>query len=171
MGISCPGSFGKDFFDMLKSIEFGDLVRIFFQFEMIYQGLAWFVWDSVGMLFRIQPSRRQVKICWGSAPIHSSLITGFQVYHCKCWDPYVSSGCTIWLAFFCVFLHCFWILILSSPLLGLGSKSTSLSPSFCVYRPRQYNTICWELDLIWEFSLFSWFFGQTESINVAGLLQ
>ena len=33
MDISCPGSFGKDFFDMLKSIEFGDLVRIFFQFE------------------------------------------------------------------------------------------------------------------------------------------
>ena len=33
---------------------------------------------------------------------------------------------------------------LSLPLLGLGSKSTSLSPEFCVRRPRQYNTICWK---------------------------
>ena len=29
MGICCPGSFGKDCFDMLKSIGFGDLVRLF----------------------------------------------------------------------------------------------------------------------------------------------
>ena len=29
MGISCPGSFGEDCFDMLKSIGFGDLVRLF----------------------------------------------------------------------------------------------------------------------------------------------
>ena len=52
MDISRPGSFGKDFFDMLKSIEFGDLVRIFFQFEMIYQGLPCLIclrfgWDAV----------------------------------------------------------------------------------------------------------------------------
>ena len=32
--------------------------------------------------------------------------------------------------------------------LGLHSKSTSLSPGFCVHRPRQYNMICWKFDLI-----------------------
>ena len=58
------------------------------------------------------------------------------------WDPYVSPGCTIRLAFFWVFLLCFSMLILSLPLLGLRSKSTSLSPGFCVRRPRQYDTIC-----------------------------
>ena len=65
------------------------------------------------------------------------------------------------------------LLILSLPLLGLGSKSTSLSPGFCVRRPRQYNTICWELDL---FSRFFCFFlddllGRMESTDVAGVLQ
>ena len=29
MGISCPGSVGKDCFDMRKSIGFGDLVGLF----------------------------------------------------------------------------------------------------------------------------------------------
>ena len=29
MGNCCPGSFGKDCFDMLQSIGFGDLVRLF----------------------------------------------------------------------------------------------------------------------------------------------
>ena len=58
------------------------------------------------------------------------------------------------LAFFWVFLLSLSILILSLPLLGLGSKSTSLSPGFCVRRPRQYDTICWELDLISGFFVF-----------------
>ena len=75
-------------------------------------------------------------------PIGSSLSTGFQVYLSKCWDPYLSPGCTIRLAFFWVFLPCFCMLILSLSLLGLGSKSASLSPGFCVCRPRQYDTIC-----------------------------
>ena len=86
----------------------------------------------------------------------SSVSTGFQVYLSKCWDPYVSSGCTIQLAFFWVFLPCFCMLILSLPLLELGSKCTSLSPGFCVHRKRQYDTICWKLDLISEFFVFSW---------------
>ena len=38
--------------------------------------------------------------------------------------------------------------------IGLGSKSTSLSAGFCVRRPRQYDTICWELDLISGFFVF-----------------
>ena len=33
------------------------------------------------------------------------------------------------------------MLILSLPLLELGSKSTSLSPGLCVRRPRQYDSI------------------------------
>ena len=64
------------------------------------------------------------------------------------------------------------MLILSLPLLGLGSKSTSLSPGFCVRRPRQYDTICWELNLISGFFVFSgYLIGRMESINVAGVLQ
>ena len=39
----------------------------------------------------------------------------------------MSPGCAIQLAFFWVFLPCFCMLILSLPLLGLGSKSTSLN--------------------------------------------
>ena len=71
-----------------------------------------------------------------------------------------------------VFLPYFSMLILSLPLLGLGSKSTSLSPGFCVRRPRQYDTICWMLNLISGFFVFSgYLFGRLESINVAGALQ
>ena len=71
-----------------------------------------------------------------------------------------------------VFLPYFSILILSLLLLGLGSKSTSLSPGFCVCRPRQYDTICWKLNLISGFFVFSgYLFGRMESINVAGVLQ
>ena len=104
----------------------------------------------------MQALKQSVKAYYGSGPIGSSLSTGFQVYLCKCWDPYVSPGCTIRLAFFWVFLPCFCMLILSLPLLGLGSKSTSLSPGFCVRRPRQYDTICWKFDLISGFFDFSW---------------
>ena len=71
-----------------------------------------------------------------------------------------------------VFLRYFIMLILSLPLLGLGSKSTSLSPRFCVCRPRQYDTICWKLNLISGFFVFSgYLIGWMESINVAGVLQ
>ena len=74
------------------------------------------------------------------------------------------------LAFFCVFVPCFCMVILSLPFLGLGSKSTSVSPGFCVCRPRQYNAICWKLDLISGFFVFFLvdFFQQIES---AGLFQ
>ena len=64
------------------------------------------------------------------------------------------------------------MMILTLPLLGLGSKSTSLSPGFCVCRPRQYDTICWKLNLISGFFVFSgYLIGRMESINVAGVLQ
>ena len=62
--------------------------------------------------------------------------------------------------------------ILSLLLLELGSKSISLSPGFCLGRPRQYDKICWELNCISGFFAFSgYFFAQMESINVAGVLQ
>ena len=70
-----------------------------------------------------------------------------------------------------VFLPYFSMFILSLPLLRLGSKSTSLSPGFCVCRPRQYDTICWKSNLISGFFVFSgYLIGQMESINVAGVL-
>ena len=64
------------------------------------------------------------------------------------------------------------LLILSLPLLGLGFKSTSLIPGFCVHRPRQYYSICWEFDFFQDFLfLLGWLFGQMESIDVAGVFQ
>ena len=62
----------------------------------------------------------------------------------------------------------FSILILSLPCLGLRSKSTSLGPGFCLYRPRQYNTICWELNLISGFFVFFWLFVWADGINKCG---
>ena len=94
----------------------------------------------------MQASRLLVKAHQGPGPIGFSLSTGFQVYLSKCWDPYVSPGCTIRLVFFWVFLPCFCMLIMSLLLLGLGSKSTSLSPGSWI----------WKLDLISEFFVFSW---------------
>ena len=67
-----------------------------------------------------------------------------------------------------VFLPYFNMLILSLPLLGLGSKSTSLSPGFCVRRPRQYDTICWELNLISGFFAFFWLIVWADGINKCG---
>ena len=84
-----------------------------------------------------------------------SLSTGFQVYLSKCRNSgesrlYVRHD----LFSFVVFLPYFSMLILSLPLLGMGSKSTSL-PGFCVHRSRQYDTILWELNLIsWFFTFF-----------------
>ena len=60
------------------------------------------------------------------------------------------------------------MLILPLPLLGLGSKSTSLSPGFSVRRPRQYNTICSELNLISGFFAFFWFIVWADGINKCG---
>ena len=69
-----------------------------------------------------------------------------------------------------VFLPYFSMLILSLPLLGLGPKSTSLSPRFCIRRPRQHNTICWKLNvfLISGFFAFSWLIVWADGINKCG---
>ena len=105
---------------------------------------------------KMQASRQSIKAYQGSGPIGSALSTGFQIYLSKCWDPYVSPGCLIQLAFFWVFLPCYCMSILSLPLLGLDSKSTSLNPGFCVFRSMQCDTICWKLDLIPGLFVFSW---------------
>ena len=57
------------------------------------------------------------------------------------------------------------LLILSLPLLGLSSRSTSLSPGFCVCRSRQYNTICWEIDLFSGFFVSSWMIVWVDGVN------
>ena len=57
------------------------------------------------------------------------------------------------------------LLILTLPLLGLASKSTTLSPGLCVGRPRQYDTICWKLDLLSGFFMFSWMILWADEVN------
>ena len=81
------------------------------------------------------------------------------------------------LVFFCSFSALFQhvhlvttssMLILSLPLLEHGSKSTSISPGFYLRRPRQYDTICWELNLISGFSAFFWLTIWADGINTCG---
>ena len=62
MGISWPCILGKECFDMLKCIGFGDLVRLFSrvsQSDRVY--LGWYVWDLVWRLFTMEASWRSVK--------------------------------------------------------------------------------------------------------------
>ena len=89
----------------------------------------------------------------------------------KCWDPYVSPGCMIRLAFFWVFHPCFCMLILSHlskgpvpslPLLALGSVYVGKGST------TQYHTICWKLDLISGFFFFSWLIVWEDGINKCG---
>ena len=58
--------------------------------------------------------------------------------------------------------------LLPLPLLELGSKSTSLSPGFSVHSPRQYDTICFGLNLISEFFAFFWLIVWVDGINNHG---
>ena len=106
----------------LMIIGFEDLVKLSSSRRSDRVYLGWFVWDLVGRLFRMS--------------IGFPLSTGFQVYLSKCQNScesrlYVRHD----LFSFVVFLPYFSILILSLPLLGMGSKSTSL-PGFCVRRSR-----------------------------------
>ena len=61
MGIIWVVSFGNVCFDMLKSIEFCGLVRLFSSLMWCHTLIGWFVWDLVGRLFKMQPLRRSVK--------------------------------------------------------------------------------------------------------------
>ena len=73
--------------------------------------------------------------------------------------------------FFYVLWPYFSMLILSLPLLGLGSKSTALTPVFCVRRPVQYDTVAVESHF-WVVCFFSGeLFGWMESINMAGVFR
>ena len=112
----------------------------------------------------MQASRGSVKVRFRFGSIRSSLSTALEVYLSKCLDPYVSA-----IRFFsAVFLSYFNMLILSLPIIGLGSKSTFLSPGFCVRRPKQYDTICWELNLISGFFAFFWLVVWADGINKCG---
>ena len=173
MGISWPCILGKECFDMLKSIGFGDLVRLFSssrRSDRVY--LGWCVWDSVWGSLGCKLQDNQSRLTRASvllarllalASKSTSLSSAVNVWVQGVQHDLFSSG---------VFLPYFSMLILLLPLLGLGSKSTSLSPGFCVRRPRQYDTICWKLNLISGFFVFSgYLFGRMESINVAGVFQ
>ena len=132
------GSFWKDDFDMLKSIEFGNVVNPLLSsrgFDRVCQG--WFLEDFVEELFQSQASRQSVEAHLGFASIASSLSTRFQVYLSKCWILVSESrlkDTTCFLLFFLLGLN---LLIFSLPLLWLRSKSTCLSPGLCIHRPRQ----------------------------------
>ena len=52
---------------------------------------------------------------------------------------------------------------------SLRAESTSLSPGFCVRRPRHCDMICWDLDLISRFFVFSWLIVWADRINNCGL--
>ena len=65
-----------------------------------------------------------------------------------------------------VFLPYFSMLILSPPLLGLGSKSTSLRPGVCLCGPKQYDTIWLELNLISGLFAFFWLIVWEDAINL-----
>ena len=93
------------------------------------------IWD-----FNSITKDEYVKAHYNFSFIGSSLSTGFQVYLSKCLDPYVSPGCTIRFLFFCSFSALFQHVDLVTT--SLGSKSPSLSPGFCVRRPRLYDLIC-----------------------------
>ena len=129
--------------------------------------LGWFVWDSVGKLFRMQGSRQSVKAHYGFSYIGSSLSTGFEVCLSKFWI-HMWAQAVQYLFSSVVSLPFLSMLILSLPLLGLGSKSTCLSPGFCVRRPWQYNTIFWELNLVFGFFAFFWLIVWGDRINKCG---
>ena len=130
MGISWPFILLKECFDMLTSIGYGDFVRVFWssrRYDKVYLGL--FIFGLVWRLFTMQASRRSVKALYSFGSIGSSLSTGFQVYLCesKLYDMFFST----------VLFPYFNMLILSLPIKGMGPKSASFSPGFCVRRPRQ----------------------------------
>ena len=84
----------------------------------------------------------------------------------------MSPGCTIRLAFLWMSHLCFSMFILLLPLLGMGAKSTFLSPGFCVRRPEQYDTLYWEIGIISGFFAFYWLVvGRIETINVNDISQ
>ena len=89
----------------------------------------------------------------------ASLSAGIHMSVQAVWCEFFPSG---------LFLLYFSMLILSLPLLGLGPKSTSLNPGFCVCRSRQYNRICLELNLISGFFAFFWLIVLASGINKCG---
>ena len=120
MGISWPCILGKECFDMVKTIGFGDLVRLFSssrRSDRVY--LGWFVWDSVWRLFRMQASRWSVKLSRALVLLAPLLALGSK-------STSLSAGIHMWaqaarydLFSSAVFLPYFSMLILSLPVLEL----------------------------------------------------
>ena len=86
--------------------------------------------------------------------LSSSLRTEFQVYLF-----YGQPGVKCWYRLYDLFsswvlLPFFSMLIFSLPPLELDVKCTFLNSGFCVCRPRQFDTICWELIFVWILCLF-----------------
>ena len=77
-----------------------------------------------------------------------------------------SSGATVdglFFLFVCLFVHLFLLFVL-----GLGSKSTSISPGFCVRRPRQFDMICCEFGLFSVSFVSSWMIVWANGVNGCG---
>ena len=114
---------------------------------------------SHGRLFKLQASRQSRKTR------ASVLLALLLALGCKCTS--LSAGIHTWVqavqylffllgSFFLISAClCSFPYFLSLPVLGLGSKSFSLSPEFCVQRPSKYDKICWELNPIFGFFAFS----------------
>ena len=118
--------------------------------------LGWLILDLVWRMFTMQASRGSVKVRFRFGSIPSSLSTALEVYLSKYLYPYVCVICMICF-FSAVFLSYFSMLILSLPIIGLGSKSTFLSPGFCVSRTKQQEAIFMKWNLIcWFFAFFLW---------------
>ena len=114
----------------------------------------------------MQASRRSVKAHQSFGSIGSSLSTGFQVYLSKCWDLYASPDCMVQRVFFSSFFAFFQ---------HVDLVTTSLRAGFQVYRPgfsecrsREYDTICWELNMSSGFFTFLWLIVCSDGINKYG---
>ena len=142
---------------MLSTIGDGDFVRLFSSsrwYDRVDPG--WLILDLVRRMFTMQASRGSVKVRFRFGSIPSSLSTALEVYLSKYLYPYVCVICMICF-FSAVFLSYFSMLILSLPIIGLGSKSTFLSPGFCVSRTKQQEAIFMKWNLIcWFFAFFLW---------------
>ena len=109
--------------------------------------------------FRGKPQGYQYRFARASVLLVFLLALGSKSSSLSARVSFESTGCTIRLVLCCFFLLCLSLLILPVPLLGLGSKSTSLSPGFCVRRPTQHNKT-WQ-----KFDLFSGFLVSFDSLG------
>ena len=124
------------------------LKRSRFKFEMISYGLPWSIceiWLGVCLKSKLRENQQRVS---------SSLRTEFEVYLC-----YGQPGAICWYRFYDLFSCLKFVpfssmLILSLSPLALDVKCTFFNSGFCVCRPMQFDTICWEFIFFWILCLF-----------------